>query len=147
VGEKLEITSKVYLSPFGITRAEEVLYLLNAQMRTLFGKTNVNAMSRFINEIPEELLESLNERAKSFSPSAQSSRPVKRSMVTRSALSSTGGDAIGWQVGDKAEHKKWGVGTVVSVKGEGDSKELDIAFPSPTGVKRLLAKFAPVTKV
>lgn len=39
-----------------------------------------------------------------------------------------------------------GVGTVVSVKGEGDSKELDIAFPSPIGIKRLLAKFAPVTK-
>ena len=58
----------------------------------------------------------------------------------------TGGEQIGWAVGDKASHQKWGVGTVVSVKGEGDAKELDIAFPSPIGVKRLLAKFAPVTK-
>ncbi|EFR84262.1 ATP-dependent DNA helicase PcrA, partial [Listeria monocytogenes FSL F2-208] len=48
---------------------------------------------------------------------------------------------------DKASHKKWGVGTVVSVKGEGSGMELDIAFPSPTGVKRLLAEFAPIEKV
>ncbi len=49
-------------------------------------------------------------------------------------------------VGDKAEHKKWGTGTVVSIKGEGDSVELDIAFTPPTGIKRLFAKFAPITK-
>ena len=53
----------------------------------------------------------------------------------------------GWKVGDKAQHGKWGTGTVVSVKGEGEGMELDIAFPSPTGIKRLLAKFAPITKV
>ena len=55
--------------------------------------------------------------------------------------------ALTWKVGDKAEHKKWGIGTVVSVKGESNSAELDIAFPSPTGIKRLLAEFAPITKV
>jgi DNA helicase II / ATP-dependent DNA helicase PcrA len=145
--EEEEMEEERRLAYVGITRAEETLYLLNAQMRTLFGKTNMNAMSRFINEIPDELLESLNERPKSAALAAAANRQVKRSMVARPALSSTGGDAIDWQVGDKAEHKKWGIGTVVSVKGQGDSKELDIAFPSPTGVKRLLAKFAPVTKV
>lgn len=69
-----------------------------------------------------------------------------RSAFVRPAVKTTGGEQIGWAVGDKASHQKWGVGTVVSVKGEGDAKELDIAFPSPIGVKRLLAKFAPVTK-
>ena len=49
--------------------------------------------------------------------------------------------------GDKATHKKWGVGMVVSVKGSGEEVELDIAFPNPVGVKRLLAKFAPIEKV
>lgn len=67
-------------------------------------------------------------------------------LSARPAAKTTGGEQIGWAVGDKASHQKWGVGTVVSVKGEGDAKELDIAFPSPIGVKRLLAKFAPVTK-
>ena len=52
-----------------------------------------------------------------------------------------------WKVGDKAEHGKWGIGTVVSVKGNGEGTELDIAFPSPIGVKRLLAKFAPIKQV
>jgi DNA helicase-2/ATP-dependent DNA helicase PcrA len=50
-----------------------------------------------------------------------------------------------WKVGDKAIHGKWGTGVVVSVKGEGDDLELDIAFPDK-GIKRLLAKFAPITK-
>lgn len=53
---------------------------------------------------------------------------------------------MNWAVGDKAGHKKWGTGTVVSVKGEGEGTELDIAFPSPVGVKRLLATFAPIEK-
>ena len=50
-----------------------------------------------------------------------------------------------WKAGDKAVHGKWGTGTVVSVKGDGDGLELDIAFPN-VGIKRLLAKFAPITK-
>ena len=60
-------------------------------------------------------------------------------------MNESGGEKLDWQVGDKAAHGKWGVGTVVSVKGSGDGLELDIAFPS-MGIKRLLAKFAPITK-
>ena len=51
-----------------------------------------------------------------------------------------------WNPGDKAAHKIWGTGTVVSVKGTADDMELDIAFPNPIGIKRLLAKFAPIEK-
>ncbi|WP_232697583.1 DNA helicase PcrA [Brevibacillus daliensis] len=51
-----------------------------------------------------------------------------------------------WKVGDKAKHGKWGTGMVVSVKGAGDNTELDIAFASPVGIKKLLAKFAPIEK-
>lgn len=49
--------------------------------------------------------------------------------------------------GDKVSHQKWGVGTIVAVKGSGDDTELQIAFPAPTGIKRLLARFAPIEKV
>jgi len=52
-----------------------------------------------------------------------------------------------YAVGDKVSHNKWGTGTVVSVKGTGDDTELQIAFPAPVGIKRLLAKFAPIEKV
>ncbi|WP_055105985.1 DNA helicase PcrA [Paenibacillus ihumii] len=52
-----------------------------------------------------------------------------------------------FNAGDKVSHGKWGIGTVVAVKGTGNDMELQIAFPAPTGVKRLLAGFAPITKV
>ncbi len=53
----------------------------------------------------------------------------------------------GYSAGDKVSHGKWGIGTVVSIKGSGNDTELQIAFPAPVGVKRLLASFAPITKV
>jgi DNA helicase-2/ATP-dependent DNA helicase PcrA len=53
---------------------------------------------------------------------------------------------VSWQAGDKAEHRKWGVGTVVKVDGAGEDQELDVAFPN-MGIKRLLAAFAPLKKV
>ncbi|RKP47198.1 DNA helicase PcrA [Cohnella endophytica] len=57
------------------------------------------------------------------------------------------GDGMAIAAGDKVQHAKWGIGTVVAVKGTGNDAELQIAFPAPTGVKRLLAAFAPVTKI
>ncbi|EIF12216.1 MULTISPECIES: DNA helicase PcrA [Bacillus] len=145
--EEAEMEEERRLAYVGITRAEEELYLTNAKMRTLFGRTNMNPESRFIREIPGDLLENLNEKK---TPRMQPGRKVqpKRGPVPRpvSYANKTGGDSLSWAVGDKAGHKKWGTGTVVSVKGEGESTELDIAFPSPVGVKRLLAAFAPIEK-
>ncbi|TDL78006.1 DNA helicase PcrA [Peribacillus frigoritolerans] len=145
--EEAEMEEERRLAYVGITRAEKELYITNAKMRTLFGRTSMNPESRFISEIPSELLENLNEVKKSPSPFAAKTRPERRPQVNRPMAASTGGDEIAWAVGNKAEHKKWGIGTVVSVKGEGEGKELDIAFPSPVGIKRLLAKFAPIQKV
>jgi DNA helicase-2/ATP-dependent DNA helicase PcrA len=145
-----EMEEERRLAYVGITRAEQNLYITNAQMRTLFGRTNMNPVSRFIAEIPADLLEVAHEEKEKKSPfsgSGLGARSERRQPVMRPVASTTGGESIGWKVGDKAQHKKWGVGTVVSVKGEGESKELDIAFPSPTGIKRLLAKFAPIEKV
>ncbi|WP_110926336.1 DNA helicase PcrA [Bacillus massiliglaciei] len=157
--EEDEMEEERRLAYVGITRAEQELYLTNAQMRTLFGRTNMNPVSRFIKEIPEELIEDLKPAPKGRPAGSSASRSSGYSSPSAarrtapsfgrpvSAPSATGGEEIGWAVGDKASHKKWGVGTVVSVKGEGEGKELDIAFPSPTGIKRLLAKFAPIEKV
>lgn len=152
--EEGEMEEERRLAYVGITRAEKQLYLTNAQMRTLFGRTNMNPPSRFVKEIPEDLLEGVNpvSNRQRMSPSQSGSRtsysqqqPTRKAVI-RPATVATGGEGIGWSVGDKAVHGKWGTGTVVSVKGEGDSKELDIAFPSPVGIKRLLAKFAPIQK-
>lgn len=157
--EEAEMEEERRLAYVGITRAEQTLFLTNAQMRTLFGRTNMNPASRFIKEIPVDLLEGVEPVSKAGSPfgskgksfgtsGASLGTPVARKQVMRpvTAASATGGDELSWKVGDKAAHGKWGVGTVVSVRGEGESTELDIAFPSPTGIKRLLAKFAPIKK-
>ncbi|AEP89747.1 DNA helicase PcrA [Bacillus subtilis] len=145
--EEAEMEEERRLAYVGITRAEQELYLTNAKMRTLFGRTNMNPESRFIAEIPDDLLENLNEKKETRATSARKMQP-RRGPVSRpvSYASKTGGDTLNWAVGDKAGHKKWGTGTVVSVKGEGEGTELDIAFPSPVGVKRLLAAFAPIEK-
>ncbi|SPN74646.1 DNA helicase PcrA [Brochothrix thermosphacta] len=132
----------------GITRAEKELYMTAAYSRTLYGRSTSNAESRFINEIPEKLLERATEtKIKQAIPFATNRRSTGQKTPEVKALQQTGGSQAGWSVGDKAKHKIWGVGTVVSVKNEGRSMELDIAFPSPTGVKRLLAEFSPIEKV
>lgn len=141
-----EMEEERRLAYVGITRAEEELYLTNAEMRTLYGRTNMNPASRFIDEIPDELVETIVEVdtrriSFGFGPGKKAYKQATRpEPVSRE-------EQIQWKVGDKAEHKKWGVGTVVSIKNENASVELDIAFPSPTGIKRLLAEFAPIKKV
>ncbi len=145
-----EMEEERRLAYVGITRAEKELYLTHAQMRSLYGKTNFNQMSRFIDEIPENLIEAVEAK-----PSFQAA-PLKNIRTTRDAVSprrktvikaqTTGAENESWQVGDKAVHKVWGVGTVVKVEGANEAMELDVAFPAPTGIKRLLAKFAPITK-
>ncbi|OZM56826.1 DNA helicase PcrA [Lottiidibacillus patelloidae] len=145
--EEEEMEEERRLAYVGITRAEKELYLTNAKIRTLFGRTNVNPASRFIQEIPEHLLNDLNEGKipwKQPNRNNVAQQPTRTTM--RPKATTTGGEQHGWKVGDKAAHGKWGTGTVVSTKGEGDSLELDIAFPQPVGIKRLLAKFAPITK-
>jgi DNA helicase II / ATP-dependent DNA helicase PcrA len=146
--EEEEMEEERRLAYVGITRAEKELYLTNAKIRTLFGRTNVNAASRFIQEIPEHLLNDLNEGKIPWKQPNRNtlSQPAAQRQTMRPKATTTGGEQHGWKVGDKAAHGKWGTGTVVSTKGEGDSLELDIAFPQPVGIKRLLAKFAPITK-
>ncbi|OZB93299.1 DNA helicase PcrA [Paenibacillus sp. XY044] len=72
---------------------------------------------------------------------------VTTSTPAKMAAVGSTSDLTALKAGDKVSHGKWGVGTVVSVKGSGNDTELQIAFPAPVGVKRLLAGFAPITKV
>lgn len=150
--EQEEMEEERRLAYVGITRAEQRLFMTCAKVRTLFGRTNANPQSRFFKEIPVDLIDSLNEQ-KEAPAWAKSTRTTNttfnrpRQSVAKPQITTTGGERFGWQVGDKAEHKKWGIGTVVSMKGSDENIELDIAFPQPVGVKRLAAKFAPITKV
>lgn len=154
-----EMEEERRLAYVGITRAEQRLYLTCAGSRTLYGRSSFNMPSRFLREISEDVIEQISKAANQIEPDdlpfsagrnsrKQSHRRTIGNVQTKTQiadLQSTGGDQLAWKAGDKAVHGKWGTGTVVSVKGEGDGLELDIAFPN-IGIKRLLAKFAPITK-
>ncbi len=140
--EDEEMEEERRLAYVGITRAEKELYLTRAQMRTLYGRTTMNPPSRFLDEIPSELIEGEEPVAKAATRSFQ--RPTT---TTRAPIQQGADVQADWKVGDKVEHGKWGQGTVVSLKGQGDGIELDIAFSSPVGIKKLLAKFAPIKKI
>ena len=154
------------LAYVGITRAEEVLYLTNANARTLFGRTNYNRPSRFIKEISEDLLayEGLARHSRTaFKASYTSGKETSfgQGMSLAQALqarktaaspqsfsqlaASTEKELIDWQIGDVAYHKKWGAGTVLEVSGTGQTQELKIKFPE-IGLKKLLASVAPIEK-
>lgn len=143
-----EMEEERRLAYVGITRAEKELYLTNAKMRTLFGRTNMNPISRFIHEIPEELMEGIESVRTAMFGSNLRQNPDKSAPKRKAERiqKTTGAEQQIWSPGDKANHKKWGVGTVVKVQGEGEAMELDIAFPAPIGIKRVLAKFAPIAK-
>ncbi|MBO8164759.1 MAG: DNA helicase PcrA [Brevibacillus sp.] len=164
-----EMEEERRLAYVGITRAEEKLYLTHAYTRTLYGRTNSNPPSRFLMEIPEALLEDVHPAEGSGSRGfGQTYRSAAagyaggtaygrmqeggagsfRTSPGKGTLPQHGAAAgIDWRAGDKVKHAKWGIGTVVRTKGSGDDLELDIAFPSPIGVKKLLAKFAPIERV
>ncbi len=148
LGDDEEMEEERRLAYVGITRAERKLYLTSASYRTLYGRASYNNPSRFIGEISEDILDiqSKNSGWSSGNTISGQSTASVRPAVKKPVYKTSGGDKMGWSPGDKAVHKKWGTGMVVSVKGTGEEVELDIAFPNPVGIKRLLAKFAPIEK-
>ena len=141
-----EIEEERRLAYVGITRAKKELYISNATTRTVFGRTSSYLPSRFIDEIPAELVDSL--RAKRRIPDdikptvprhmSVASRPVTKPIIRNEVIAD-------WKVGDTAIHSKWGNGKVVNVSGEGAGMKLTIEFPTQ-GVRVVMAKFAPVKK-
>lgn len=128
-----------------ITRAEQELYLTHALTRTLFGRTQSNPQSRFLKEIPEDLLNKGNTNNESrFGSSFKSKQTAKRGPSRRMTKRSDN-EAGQWHVGDKVMHKAWGEGMVSNVNEKNGTVELDIIFKSQ-GPKRLLANFAPIEK-
>lgn len=141
-----EIEEERRLAYVGITRAEKELFISNATTRTVFGRTSSYLPSRFIDEIPEELVDSL--RAKRKVPDdikrhvpqhmSVTSRPVTKPIIRNEVIAD-------WKIGDTAIHSKWGNGKVIGVAGEGAGMKLTIEFPTQ-GVRVVMAKFAPVKK-
>lgn len=144
-----QIEEERRLAYVGITRAEQQLYVTNASTRTMYGRISAYMPSRFLAEIPENLLEEYHRKAAmpqqstTTVPSKQRmsilSKPVASSLPKKHAVDTN------FAKGDKVRHKIWGIGTVLEVIGEGQNMQMKIQFPTK-GIRQVVVKYAPLEK-
>ena len=159
----------------GITRAEEKLTLTCARRRMVRGETQFNKMSRFIKEIPMELIDTGNRKieegtqipvqntyshakeafrarpfASQFSASQSSGKTTGKqpfsSLQKGSQILAGKSGSLSYQVGDRVRHTKFGEGTVLEIKEGGRDYEVTVEFDS-AGVRKMFAMFARLVKV
>ncbi len=125
-----------------ITRAEEILYITNAQNRTIYGKTNHTLPSRFIDEMGDTIEKKIVEKIRK--PEEDLLRVWDYTMPDNKPIIKQRNDFdTEVNIGDKVKHKKWGTGTIVQISLQDNDKELVIAFDKE-GLKRLLMSIAPI---
>jgi DNA helicase II / ATP-dependent DNA helicase PcrA len=176
LGEPGELEEERRLAYVGITRARERLYLTSAWSRTIFGSTQYNPPSRFLDELPPELVTEVGQKkgqggsgwrgdagwgalGRSRRDRGPADEPEGRifggrARIVESAIrsgrstppASTGAEDLGLRVGDDVRHGTFGEGVVLEVSGAGDKAEALVRFPG-VGEKRLLLSWAPLTKV
>jgi len=154
-----EVEEERRLCYVGITRAERKLYISNARQRMIYGNTVMYSPSRFLDEIPPELIERYAPKRPGYLSAATAlSRPTAATMMPRAVskpeltllkdtvLNTAQPSHIDWKAGEKVYHAKWGTGTVVAVTGSGSNMQLSIAFANE-GIKKLVAQLAPISRV
>ncbi|MEC7144011.1 MAG: DNA helicase PcrA [Actinomycetota bacterium] len=175
LGDPSELEEERRLAYVGITRAMQKLHLTSAWSRMMHGQTQYNPPSRFLDEIPAELineiggtrmLRSRRDRSgggRTYGGGGGSEIPTGRTFggggrdshsddVVESALAAankpipSGAESIGLKVGDDVRHSQWGEGVIVEIDGVGDKAEASVHFPS-VGPKRLLLSWAPLEKI
>ncbi|HLY84561.1 MAG TPA: 3'-5' exonuclease, partial [Acidimicrobiales bacterium] len=154
LGDPDELEEERRLCYVGITRAKERLYLSHAWCRSLWGQTQYNPPSRFLNEIPDELLrvaEGGHRAVRPHSPAGGGFRG--RESIIEAAIRGgkappvrgSGAEGLGLRSGEDVVHAKWGEGVVLEVSGDGDKAEAVVHFPS-VGEKRLALSMAPLKR-
>lgn len=157
ITDETELEEERRLCYVGITRAKEKLFLTSTHSRTLFGNTTYNKVSRFLKEIPDKLISGLSRReSRVHAVKWQDNMSVDRVSTSIGSVGSFNGiHAVSkkkmscddeFNVGDKVEHKKFGVGIITKVEKEKDDYKLEIIFDN-AGMKRLMAAFANLTKL
>lgn len=151
-----EIEEERRLAYVAITRAKEELYILNAESRMIFGSTMRNKPSRFIQEIPEELVE--HSRSRSWTkpepgtvlPTSAREARVATTQSARSfgpaAITQESHSSVTLRPGDAVSHKTFGNGMILSASPMGNDTLLEIAFDK-VGTKKLMANFARLEKI
>ena len=154
-----EVEEERRLAYVAITRAKEELYIFHAESRMIFGMTNRNRVSRFVEEIPEMLVEHTRSRDYSARPVSMPSfggaKPFGEAPKTKSVAEAGGftpkprvkpAPAGTYRVGDTVLHKAFGTGLIVSATPMANDTLLEVAFDK-VGTKKLFANFARLTKV
>ena len=131
MGEPAQMEEERRLAYVGITRARRRLYLTHAWSRSLFGGSNYNPASRFLSEIPSDLVHSVEAEGTPASGRSNGGRSERQPVAVAA--------------GDTVIHDKWGEGVVLSVSGAGDRAEATISFQE-VGEKRILLAYAPLAK-
>lgn len=150
--EKRELEEERRLAYVGITRAKNELHLTKSQTRMLYGCTNRNRQSRFIDEIPESLVVCKGEStwgmpAKPVAINASQARAASHIKVNRSyGQAGAANNTDSFKTGDRVRHKTFGEGLIISSTAMGGDMLLEIAFDT-VGTKKLMAKFARLTKI
>jgi DNA helicase-2/ATP-dependent DNA helicase PcrA len=150
-----EIEEERRLCYVGITRAERTLFLSHARMRTVFGHTVSYPPSRFLREVPRNLIHEFK-RPQLQRTVSQQAAPQKEKRSTNANWflqpkstfmpKETSAGSVSFSAGEKVSHAKWGVGTVVSVTNTADGQEVKVAFAG-AGIRSLLTKYAVLKKV
>jgi DNA helicase-2/ATP-dependent DNA helicase PcrA len=138
MSDQAELEEERRLMYVGVTRARERLYLTHAWSRTLFGTSSYNPPSRFLGEIPSELVRAIEEDS-SVIGGATPISPIRAAVDgTRQPIAVSAGDTV--------LHDKWGEGVVLTVSGAGTDAEATVRFED-AGEKRLLLAYAPLKRV
>ena len=145
IGSESEIEEERRLCYVGMTRAQERLYLVYAWSRMMFGQTGASRPSRFLDEIPDELLEHAGavrpaDRMGRYDDSGWGVEERKRDSKKKRSQ-----PALDVSPGDNITHTKWGDGIIVDIEGSGESAVATISF-SDIGTKRVLLAYTPLTK-
>ncbi len=149
LGEPDDMEEERRLCYVGITRARERLYLTHTWTRLMFGSVKDSIPSRFLKEIPAELIEEVGGGSIVGSGrSSFSSLYTKRlaSPTAPAPAASTGAEALGLEAGDAVVHERFGAGVVTYVEGEGEEARAEVRFPE-RGTKRFLLALTPLRKV
>jgi DNA helicase-2/ATP-dependent DNA helicase PcrA len=137
MGDSAQLEEERRLAYVGITRARERLYLTHAWSRSLFGTTSYNPPSRFLGEIPSDLLRAIEEDELAGVPEGGS--------TLRQAVERNTRPKVEVGAGDTVVHDKWGEGVVLTVSGSGTDAEATIVFED-VGQKRVLLAYAPLRR-
>ena len=146
VGDPEELEEERRLCYVGITRAEQRLYLTHAWSRQLFGATDYYPPSRFLAEIPEQLVQAQgrDHRVGAAASASTAPRCAEAAMrVDRNPQGARGAEQIGLRVGDDVGHEKFGEGVIIAMAGDGDKTEATVRFRD-VGEKTLLLAWAPL---